>query len=147
MPIVMQRLDRSVHFAIGFWFHAVKVYILPSETVYIPKSNSMKVQITSASPNRKWTFALQNFIRSTSRPRFIPILRLDVDVFFYLFNSTFIWIIIIRNKMECFHVHLRGSFYCDFSLCHGKSGYWLPFQYLKLLKLNYTSNYLEFVHR
>lgn len=98
MPIVMQRLDRSVHFAIGFWFHAVKVYILPSETVYIPKSNSMKVQITSASPNRKWTFALQNFIRSTRRPWFIHILRLDVDGFFYLFNSTFIWIIIIRNK-------------------------------------------------
>lgn len=70
-----------------------------------------------------------------------------LTVFFYLFNSTFIWIIIIRDKMECFHVHLGGSFYRDFSLCHGKSGYWLPFQYLKLLKLKYTSNYLEFVHR
>lgn len=120
MPIVMQRLDRSVHFAIGFWFHAVKVYILPSETVYIPKSNSMKVQITSASPNRKWTFALQNFIRSTSRPRFIPILRLDVDVFFYLFNSTFIWIIIIRNKWNVSMCTWEGLFIAIFHCVMGK---------------------------
>lgn len=120
MPIVMQRLDRSVHFAIGFWFHAVKVYILPSETVYIPKSNSMKVQITSASPNRKWTFALQNFIRSTSRPRFIPILRLDVDGFFYLFNSTFIWIIIIRNKLNVSMCTWEGLFIAIFHCVMGK---------------------------
>lgn len=120
MPIVMQRLDRSVHFAIGFWFHAVKVYILPSETVYIPKTNSMKVQITSASPNRKWTFALQNFIRSTSRPRFIPILRLDVDVFFYLFNSTFIWIIIIRNKWNVSMCTWEGLFIAIFHCVMGK---------------------------
>lgn len=120
MPIVMQRLDRSVHFAIGFWFHAVKVYILPSETVYIPKSNSMKVQITSASPNRKWTFALQNFIRSTRRPWFIPILRLDVDVFFYLFNSTFIWIIIIRNKWNVSMCTWEGLFIAIFHCVMGK---------------------------
>lgn len=147
MPIVMQCLHRSVHFAIGFWFHAVKVYILPSETVYIPKSNSMKVQITSASPNRSEPL----LSKTSSGPRGDRDLYLYCDwmltVFFYLFNSTFIWIIIIRDKMECFHVHLGGSFYRDFSLCHGKSGYWLPFQYLKLLKLKYTSNYLEFVHR
>lgn len=120
MPIVMQRLDRSVHFAIGFWFHAVKVYILPSETVYIPKSNSMKVQITSASPNRKWTFALQNFIRSTRRPWFIPILRLDVDVFFYLFKSTFIWIIIIRNKWNVSMCTWEGLFIAIFHCVTGK---------------------------
>lgn len=120
MPIVMQRLDRSVHFAIGFWFHAVKVYILPSETVYIPKSNSMKVQITSASPNRKWTFALQNFIRSTRRPWFIPILRLDVDGFFYLFNSTFIWIIIIRNKWNVSMCTWEGLFIAIFHCVMGK---------------------------
>lgn len=120
MPIVMQRLDRSVHFAIGFWFHAVKVYILPSETVYIPKSNSMKVQITSASPNRKWTFALQNFIRSTRRPWFIRILRLDVDVFFYLFNSTFIWIIIIRNKWNVSMCTWEGLFIAIFHCVMGK---------------------------
>lgn len=120
MPIVMQRLDRSVHFAIGFWFHAVKVYILPSETVYIPKSNSMKVQITSASPNRKWTFALQNFIRSTRRPWFIPILRLDVDGFFYLFNSTFIWIIIIRNKWKVSMCTWEGLFIAIFHCVMGK---------------------------
>lgn len=119
MPIVMQRLDRSVHFAIGFWFHAVKVYILPSETVYIPKSNSMKVQITSASPNRKWTFALQNFIRSTRRPWFIPILRLDVDGFF-LFNSTFIWIIIIRNKWNVSMCTWEGLFIAIFHCVMGK---------------------------
>lgn len=120
MPIVMQRLDRSVHFAIGFWFHAVKVYILPSETVYIPKSNSIKVQITSASPNRKWTFALQNFIRSTRRPWFIPILRLDVDGFFYLFNSTFIWIIIIRNKWNVSMCTWEGLFIAIFHCVMGK---------------------------
>lgn len=120
MPIVMQRLDRSVHFAIGFWFHAVKVYILPSETVYIPKSNLMKVQITSASPNRKWTFALQNFIRSTRRPWFIPILRLDVDVFFYLFKSTFIWIIIIRNKWNVSMCTWEGLFIAIFHCVMGK---------------------------
>lgn len=120
MSIVMQRLDRSVHFAIGFWFHAVKVYILPSETVYIAKTNSMKVQITSASPNRKWTFALQNFIRSTSRPRFIPILRLDVDSFFYLFNSTFIWIIIIRNKWNVSMCTWEGLFIAIFHCVMGK---------------------------
>lgn len=120
MPIVMQRLDRSVHFAIGFWFHAVKVYILPSETVYIPKSNSMKVQITSASPNRKWTFALQNFIRSTRRPWFIPILRLDVDGFFFLFNSTFIWIIIIRNKWNVSMCTWEGLFIAIFHCVMGK---------------------------
>lgn len=120
MPIVMQRLDRSVHFAIGFWFHAVKVYILPSETVYIPKSNSMKFQITSASPNRKWTFALQNFIRSTRRPWFIPILRLDVDSFFYLFNSTFIWIIIIRNKWNVSMCTWEGLFIAIFHCVMGK---------------------------
>lgn len=120
MPIVMQRLDRSVHFAIGFWFHAVKVYILPSETVYIPKSNSMKVQITSASPNRKWTFALQNFIRSTRRPWFIPILRLGVDGFFYLFNSTFIWIIIIRNKWNVSMCTWEGLFIAIFHCVMGK---------------------------
>lgn len=127
MPIVMQRLDRSVHFAIGFWFHAVKVYILPSETVYIPKSNSMKVQITSASPNRKWTFALQNFIRSTSRPRFIPILRLDVDGFFYLFNSTFIWIIIIRNKWNVSMCTWEGLFIAIFHCVMGKVVIDFPF--------------------
>lgn len=120
MPIVMQRLDRSVHFAIGFWFHAVKVYILPSETVYIPKSNSMKVQITSASPNRKWTFALQNFIRSTRRPWFLPKLRLDVDGFFYLFNSTFIWIIIIRNKWNVSMCTWEGLFIAIFHCVMGK---------------------------
>lgn len=120
MPIVMQHLDRSVHFAIGFWFHAVKVYILPSETVYIPKSNSMKVQITSASPNRKWTFARQNFIRSTRRPWFIPILRLDVDVFFYLFKSTFIWIIIIRNKWNVSMCTWEGLFIAIFHCVMGK---------------------------
>lgn len=120
MPIVMQRLDRSVHFAIGFWFHAVKVYILPSETVYIPKSNSIKVQITSASPNRKWTFALQNFIRSTRRPWFLPKLRLDVDVFFYLFNSTFIWIIIIRNKWNVSMCTWEGLFIAIFHCVMGK---------------------------
>lgn len=120
MPIVMQRLDRSVHFAIGFWFHAVKVYILPSETVYIPKSNSMKVQITSASPNRKWTFALQNFIRSTRRPWFLPKLRLDVDGFFYLFNSTFIWIIIIRNKWNVSMCTREGLFIAIFHCVVGK---------------------------
>lgn len=120
MPIVMQRLDRSVHFAIGFWFHAVKVYILPSETVYIPKSNSIKVQITSASPNRKWTFALQNFIRSTRRPWFLPKLRLDVDGFFYLFNSTFIWIIIIRNKWNVSMCTWEGLFIAIFHCVMGK---------------------------
>lgn len=67
--------------------------------------------------------------------------------FFYLFNSTFIWIIIIRNKWNVSMCTWEGLFFRDFSLCHGKSGYWLPFQYLKLLKLKYTSNYFEFVHR
>lgn len=81
--IAMQCLGWSVLFAVGCSLSCIDALSAigslrsshRSATVYIPQSKSVKVQLNSASPNRKWTVALHKFVRFTSRP-------VTYDVFF-----------------------------------------------------------------
>lgn len=94
----MQCLGWSVLFAVGCSLSCIDALSANgslrsshrSATVYIPQSNSVKVQLNSASPNRKWTVALHKFVRFTSRP-------VTYDVFFSSFIAS-----LLSDKPEIF---------------------------------------------
>lgn len=94
----MQCLGWSVLFAVGCSLSCIDALSANgslrsshrSATVYIPQSKSVKVQLNSASPNRKWTVALHKFVRFTSRP-------VTYDVFFSSFIAS-----LLSDKAEIF---------------------------------------------